>query len=160
MSASFPLTRHEGSEAVVAYRCGHPVPVEEFLGDVAALAALLPEREQVVNLCGDRYRFAVALGAALSRRQVSLLPPSDTPGVLEDIASQFPGAYFLVDGAAPAVSAPILRYPEGHPLAGGAAPMPRIAASQTAAVLFTSGSTGQPKPYARSWGALVASARA
>jgi acyl-coenzyme A synthetase/AMP-(fatty) acid ligase len=160
MSASFPFIRHEGGGAVVAYHRGRPVPAEEFLGEVAALAAQLPARGEVVNLCGDRYHFAVAFGAALSRGQVSLLPPSDAPGVLDDIAGQFPGAYFLVDGAAPAVSTPVLRYPEGRQAIGEAPAIPRFAASQRGAVLFTSGSTGQPKPHARSWGALVASARA
>jgi acyl-coenzyme A synthetase/AMP-(fatty) acid ligase len=49
------------------------------------------------------------------------------------------------------------------PTAGrdSAAPaVPRIPAKQVAAILFTSGSTGQPVPNEKSWGSLVASAKA
>lgn len=160
MSAHFPLLRHESPGAVVAFRRGLPVTAGEFLKDVAALAAELPPGAPIVNLCGDRYRFAVGFGAALTRGQVSLLPPNDTPGVLEDIAVQFPGASFLVDGEPPSLAVPLLRYPELCTPARVSPEVPSIAASAASAVLFTSGSTGRPKPHARSWGTLVASARA
>jgi acyl-coenzyme A synthetase/AMP-(fatty) acid ligase len=160
MSARLPLIRHDGPDAVVAYRRHRPVRAAEFLRDAAALAALLPERAQAVNLCADRYRFAVGLAAALLRGQISLLPPSDTPGVLDDIAAEFPAAYFLVDGAPPTARLAVMTYPETLPAVAAPPAVPSIAAGQTAVKLFTSGSTGRPKPHARSWGALVASAAA
>ena len=68
-----PADGHE----IVAVRAGRPIGRDEFLRDVAALAARLPPRQYVINLCTDRYRFMVAFGAALRRRQISLLPPNE-----------------------------------------------------------------------------------
>jgi acyl-coenzyme A synthetase/AMP-(fatty) acid ligase len=152
----YPLIRHRRRDAIVAYRGEQPVSAGEFLRDVTALAKLLPAQRHVVNLCQDRYRFTVGLAAALSRSQVSLLPPSDLPAVLEQLVADFVDLYCLTDGAAPA-SIPTLAYPERLT---GALPetIPAFAGSQTAAFLFTSGSTGRPKPQKRSWGAMVRSA--
>ena len=38
-------------------------------------------------------------------------------------------------------------------------PVPRFPAGQVAAIAFTSGSTGQPMPQAKTWGTLVRSVR-
>jgi acyl-coenzyme A synthetase/AMP-(fatty) acid ligase len=157
MTATLPLIRHAGADAVVAYRGGEPIGAGRFLGDVAALAALLPPRGAVINLCGDRYRFTVGLAAALSRRQVSLLPPNDTPGMLEQIAADFPDSYCLSDGTRPPLSISCLAYPEVLAAQPVAPAILGIPAGQTAVVLFTSGSTGRPKPHGKSWGALVRS---
>ncbi len=155
----YPLIRHGHLDAVIAYRGEQAISAREFLRDVMALAKLLPAHRHVVNLCRDRYRFAVGLAAALSREQVSLLPPNDLPAVLEQLAMDFVDLYWLVDGAAPAAFIPTLAYPER--LTGDTpAAIPAFAGGQTAAFLFTSGSTGCPKPQKRSWGAMVRSALA
>src|SRR5262245_54199603 len=80
-------------DRVLAWRKGTPFTQSEFLSDVMAMAESLPDAEFVVNLCDDRYNFLVAFGAALAREQVSLLPHSRVPGVLEQIRSSYPGAY-------------------------------------------------------------------
>lgn len=156
---SYPLSRHGRSDAVVAYQRGRPIPAATFLRDVTALAALLPQRRHVVNLCQDRYRFTVGLAAALSREQVSLLPPNDLPAVLDQLATDFADLYCLVDGPQPAAALPMLAYPERL---DGAAPsaIPAFPGAQLAAILFTSGSTGRPMPQRRSWGAMARSALA
>jgi len=156
---SYPLIRHERPDAVVAYQRGQPIPAAAFLRDVAALAALLPRRRHVVNLCQDRYRFTVGFAAALLREQVSLLPPNDLPAVLDQLAADFPDLYCLIDGARPAAALPLLAYPERL---DGTAPsaIPAFPGVQTAAILFTSGSTGRPMPQRRSWGAMARSALA
>jgi acyl-coenzyme A synthetase/AMP-(fatty) acid ligase len=150
--------------------------VETFLNDVAALAELLPARGHVVNLCPDRYRFAVGFAAALCRKQVNLLPPHDAPDLLEQLRADYPDVYCLAEAPVPGLD--VLRYPASlafsrrhpgalprHPRArpgddGEGLAVPVIAAEQPAAVLFTSGSTGRPRPHARSWGELVTSALA
>ena len=77
--ASAPLVRGFGAGAAFAYRRGRRIGVEQFLGDVSRLAASLPERQYLLNLCADRYHFCVGFAAALVRRQVTLLPPNETP---------------------------------------------------------------------------------
>jgi len=61
------------------------------------VADALPERKYLVNLCSDRYRFAVGLAAALLRGQVSLLPPAQTPELMRTLKQGYAGLYALSD---------------------------------------------------------------
>ena len=145
--------------SIFARRGDVSVTVETFLADVAALAVQLPRCGHVVNLCRDRYRFAVGFAAALCRRQVNLLPPHDAPDMLDQLAIDYPDFYCLTDTEAPPGRAS-LHYPAVLAHRSGQPPMPRFSADQPASVLFTSGSTGRPQPHSRSWGDLVNSALA
>lgn len=157
---AYPLLQAHGPGTIFASRSGQTISVDTFLRDVAALAALLPDRGAMVNLCPDRYRFAVGFAAALCRGQVNLLPPHDAPDLLEQLRTDYPELYCLTDAASPMPGLAVFRYPSilQHGKASPAVPV--IAAEQPAAVLFTSGSTGRPQPHARSWGELVSSALA
>ena len=156
---SLPLLRHGSPDAVVALQDGIAIQVQEYLQDVHALARALPDRTHVANYCHDRYRFTVGLGAALLRRQITLLPPGASPGVLERMTADYPDAYVLADGALPGTTLQLVTFPELQRSAT-ALPVPEFEADQPAVVLFTSGSTGTPVANPRSWGALVHSARA
>jgi acyl-coenzyme A synthetase/AMP-(fatty) acid ligase len=158
--SDFPFLRHEGPDAVLAYRGNRPVRVREFCAEIAALAKALPARAFVVNLCADRYRFAAAFGAALSRGQVSLMLPNKTPALLAQIASQYPDVYALTDTDFTSSDIPVVKYPESLPAAGASPGVPVFPADQLAAYVFTSGSTGAPVPNAKLWGNLAKSARA
>src|SRR4051794_14981933 len=79
--ADLPLIRAERG-STFAYRRGRALSVAQYLSDVRHLARRLPAGQHVLNACADRYAFAVALGAALVRGQVSLLPPNQTPDFL------------------------------------------------------------------------------
>jgi acyl-coenzyme A synthetase/AMP-(fatty) acid ligase len=160
MTSAHPLICHERFESILAVGASGPVRVDQFLRDAVGLAALLPAGRYLVNLCADRYRFTVALAAALLRDQVTLLPPSESAGVVSDIAAQFEGAYVLHDRAAPNVAVPMMLYPAALQHADETASIPFIPADRTAIVLFTSGSTGRPTPHSKSWGSLVRSAQA
>jgi acyl-coenzyme A synthetase/AMP-(fatty) acid ligase len=153
---AYPVLRHAHDDDVVAIRANRPIYRADFLSDVAALAAQLPAHRYVLNLCTDRYRFAVGLAAALCRQQISLLPPNDAPGVLRAVASDYPDLYALTDTARPPF--PAIVYPENLDSGCGITEVPLLLNEQPALILFTSGSTGRPKPVAKSWGALVRSA--
>lgn len=156
---SFPLIGHTAADAVVALQGGRPVTAGAFLAAVAELAERLPDRPWVMNLCSDRLYFAVALGAALLRRQVSLLPPNDKPAMLRELAERYPGAVCVHDAGAVYDGMECLEVPPASSVAGAAPPVPSFPADQTAAIAFTSGSTGQPMPQVKSWGTLVRSVR-
>src|SRR5260370_19523515 len=94
---TLPVVRGFGPRSVFAYREGRVARIEEFLRDVGQLAAELPQRRHVFNLCTDRYRFAVGFSAALLRRQVRLLPPHETPDLVERLPAQYPAVYCLHD---------------------------------------------------------------
>jgi acyl-coenzyme A synthetase/AMP-(fatty) acid ligase len=155
---TIPLVHGYGPRSVFAYREGRAVGIEEFLRDVWQLAAELPERRHVFNRCADRYRFAVGFSAALLRRQVSLLPPNETPDLIAQLVARYPDVYCLSDGAAGPAGLQTVSFPEtaGD---GPATPLvPDVPEAHMAAVVFTSGSTGEPVPYGKTWGSLVRSA--
>ncbi|TMH84279.1 MAG: acyl-CoA synthetase [Betaproteobacteria bacterium] len=153
--ADIPLIRNFDAGAAFAFRNRRPVRVEEFLGEVRRLADLLPDRHYVVNLCSDRYQFTVGLCAALLRRQVNLLPPNATPDLLKRLSLEYPGLYCLSDGAVHPLEMFLYRQPPGG--SADTASVPHIPAEQVATIGFTSGSTGQPIPHPKSWGALAKS---
>ncbi len=157
--AALPILGHGSPAAVAAYRGGRPVTVAEFVRDVRRLASQLPSQPYMLNLCSDRYRFAVGFGAALLRGQVSVLPPNYTPDFVARLGAAYPGLYCLGDGAAefPGVAAVAFDDLMLRANAGPAAEeIPCIPAEQCAALVFTSGSTGDPVPHPKSWGGLVA----
>jgi acyl-coenzyme A synthetase/AMP-(fatty) acid ligase len=147
---------------VVAYRAGAPIRVRQFLADVARLAAVLGPATHVLNACADRYHFTVGLAAGLVAGKVSLLPSTHAPEVVRQVSVFAPDAVCLTDDAECTVALPRVIYPRAAaPSATGEddPAVPQIDAAQLVAYVFTSGSTGTPVPYRKSWGPLVACAR-
>ena len=157
-----PIHRHAGAADAVYRTRTRTATAAHFAADVAALAGRLPMANHVVNLCSDRYRFAVGLFAALTRGQVTLLPMSAVSGPIGGLARHYPTLYALHDHDAGPAGIRDFRYPTSLDVADYDAfgAVPAFPPQQCAVVLFTSGSTGEPQPYPRSWGALVASSRA
>ncbi len=126
-----------------------------FFARVGELARALPDAPFVINLCESRLGFMLAFAAALVRGQTSLLPAAQGRGDWEQLVRQYPGAYVVSDRAIDAEHAFDLRsYLAMNAAASCVTPIPEIAADLTAAILFTSGSTGQPTAHAKSWGQL------
>jgi acyl-coenzyme A synthetase/AMP-(fatty) acid ligase len=133
-----------------------------FLAEAAAVAATLPHRAQAVNLCRDRYVFALGLAAALLRCQVSLLAGATAPGTLARLTRDSRDSYILTDMAAESLDGtglPIHRIAVPD-VAPPLARVPDIPDSQAAIVVLTSGSTGTPMATRKSWGELVTRSRA
>jgi acyl-coenzyme A synthetase/AMP-(fatty) acid ligase len=150
---------HRTPADLVAYRGSQPVTLAQFLADMRRTALRLPAGGYVLNLCGDRYRFAVALGAALVRGVVTLLPPSTAPHALARIAGQYNAALALVDSGLDAGGLRTVNV-EVDASAADAQEVPAFDPAQLAVVVFTSGSTGAPQPQPKTWGSLVQGAAA
>ena len=153
--AAYQLISHSKRDQVFAYRAGLPVSVAQFLGEVESLARALPDRCHILNLCADRYRFAVGFSAALLRRQTSLLPPNYTPSFVARLRQSFPDMYCLADGEVQLPDIEVMQYPQVPVKDGTVIPsVPAIPGAQCAALVFTSGSTGHPVAHPKSWGSL------
>lgn len=148
----------------LAWRDGQPIARGAYLRDVAALAATLPDGGPVLAMTADRYRFALALGAALVRGQSGLMPPNHTPDMVERLRGLFPSAYVLADDQAPEIGLPVVGLVEhgGSRVRGhdGDVAVPRIAGDHEAAQVLTSGSTGAPMPHGKRWDLLNLNIRA
>jgi acyl-coenzyme A synthetase/AMP-(fatty) acid ligase len=144
---------------VVAYRAGEPLRAGNFLADVLRVAAALPDRRHVLNACSDRYRFTVAFAASLVANKVSLLPSTHTVEVIRQLTEFAPDVFCLTDDARCQIDLPRVSFPEWVP----ADPIPweplEIDADRLVAYVFTSGSTGTPLPYKKTWGRLVSCVR-
>ena len=142
---------------VFAWRGARAITAREFFTDVARAAAALPAASHLLNLCTDRYRFTVFYAAAAMRGQVTLLPPGTNANVLRSLLAFAPGACYVADESRDDVGLP--RF-EPDAASSATLPLTPIAADQVVACLFTSGSTGEPQPSFKTWGSLVADARA
>jgi acyl-coenzyme A synthetase/AMP-(fatty) acid ligase len=149
------LLSHSTPSAVFAYRAGVPITAQRFLSDARHLGQRLPAGHHVLNVCADRYRFTVGLAACLITGRVSLLPSAHTPEVIGQLASFAPDAFCLTDDRLCDIGLPQVQYPEELPTAEAAWAVPQIPVTQLAAVVFTSGSTGTPLPYQKTWGRLA-----
>ena len=154
------LLSHTSPAAIIAYRGGIPVTARQFLGDATHLAQHLPDSKHVLNVCTDRYQFTVGLAACLMSRRVSLLPSTHTPQVIAQLATFAPDAFCLTDDPRCDIELPQVYYPDhfhGSVQRGLAHSfsVPGIPTSQLAAIVFTSGSTGTPVPFKKTWGLLA-----
>ena len=158
MSDTIALMSHASPTAVVAYRSGLAVTVQQFLDEARQVAERLPKGRHVLNVCADRYRFAVGLAACLMSERVSLLPSTHTPQVIAQLAAFAPDAFCLTDDRRCDIELARVYYPDlarpANSVAASPFAVPRIPASQLAAIVFTSGSTGTPMPYKKTWGLL------
>lgn len=164
--SSFPLVTHAHAQDVLAYGPAGPITVAHFLADVRQLAADLPAGRHVLNVCVDRYRFAVGVAAALLADKISLLPPTLTPEMMRQVKHFAPDVFCLVDQPQ-ALDLPQFAWAGALAVDAAAADaasalddVPGIPAARTAAIVFTSGSTGTPVAHRKIWGGLVRSVRA
>jgi acyl-coenzyme A synthetase/AMP-(fatty) acid ligase len=150
-----PLCAHRPDQPV-AWRKGVAITRAEFLLDVARIAARLPQRDYVFNLCEDRYRFMVGFAAAMQRRQISLMPPNSTAGAVNDLLPHYPDSYCLSDRRVADIATLQVGFNALYEQADEPAEAEPIVIEpeRQSAILFTSGSTGKPRMHSKTWGNL------
>jgi len=110
---TLPLVSHLSPDSIIAHRADGAVTRQQFLYEVAQLAALFPAGGHLLNMCSDRYRFSVGLAAAILAGKVSLLPSTQTPEVVRQITLFAPDVFCLTDSDLCTVDLPQLPLP-GH----------------------------------------------
>jgi acyl-coenzyme A synthetase/AMP-(fatty) acid ligase len=159
------LVAHGDPAAICAWRPDGPVSVADYLADATTLAEQLPAAGYLLNLCHDRYRFAVGFAAGLLRGMTSLQPASQSAETFRRLQTEYPDLICLCDGAADTLDLPRIDFPATSAVNRKNEPktefsIPQIPADHVAAILFTSGSTGLPQAQRKTWGKLVANGRA
>lgn len=156
-----PLIARHGLDDTLAWRADGPVSVRRFLAESSALARQLPAGDCLLNVCTDRYRFAVGFVAGLLAGKTSLQPASQSAETLAQIEAAHPGTVCLRDGPFAAGTLPCVDFPDLSAVAPeDIREIPGIAAERVVAILFTSGSTGLPQAHRKTWGKLVENAEA
>ncbi len=139
MKTSYPLTTRRLDD-VIACVDGVDVRVGEFLGQVQALAATLPNHRYVINLAGNRYQFLLGFCAAIAAGQCTLLPPNRQKATIAGIAAEYGDSYVFEEATVPP-AAPVREVPE-------------VPADRLVAMIFTSGSTGDSTAHPKYWRTL------
>jgi acyl-coenzyme A synthetase/AMP-(fatty) acid ligase len=145
------------NERIIALYKGRQIMHGNLWSDVRALADSLPDKPYVFNLCENRYLFCLMLLAAASRGQISLLPPASGMTVISEIACDYPGAYFASDNS-PEFSE-MAWFKVEAPGSKNFAPETALDWQRTALIVFTSGTTGKPKPSAHTLSTFRISAK-
>ena len=81
-----PLTARHG-DAVLAWRGARGVTVAGFLAEAAALAARLPARGPIINLCAERYGAMLGFAAALIAGHTTLLSADRTARRVQELVA-------------------------------------------------------------------------
>lgn len=155
MAEKYALIKGFGPGRTLAHTDAGAVLLEDFLADLARVAAALPSASHILNLCNDRYHFWVLFAAALLRGQINLLPSSRVPEELGRVRAAYPDSPAVSDAADSFAELGCLDYAGLRSAAPALTVVPEIPGAQVAAIVFTSGSTGQPQPHAKSWGSLA-----
>lgn len=151
MSESVPLIAHYVPERVIAWRDGAPVRCAEAWAGIRALAARLDDKRDYLNLCEDRLYFTLAFAAVALRGGCNLLPQSRAEGAIHAVTEQRPGCGRIDDHAV----RDALETSDGD----DAGPPPALPGDRLAAIVFTSGTTGPPRPNPKRWRDLLTGTR-
>lgn len=158
--SALPLLPDSLENRVIAYVDSRQVSRDEFLGHVQQVAGRMPSTKHVINLCKDRYWFAVTLFAAISRGILSVLPNSTAPENLAAILDEKPDIVCLGDQPGnPYTRLPYLQIAPVEPESPFTTKaIPSIPFDQRVILVYTSGSTGKPQGHIKTFGRLCQSA--
>ena len=137
----------------IAWHKKSPVFLTDFRSDVTTARKLInSKKKHVILSTKDRYLFSVALLACWIEKKVAILPPSFRDPVIQDIHTRYDAdlAFNTLSDAGY-----LSRSPE-NPSDSWTVEFP---ASQSAVILFTSGSTGESKAIEKTIGSLLLEAR-
>lgn len=145
----------------LAWRPDGPVTVRAYVADARCVAGSLPTGPWVLNLCEDRYHFAVVFAACLLTGKTSLQPASHSIETLDRLAHAYPDVFCVTDGVFESHELPRVSYADlAHRPGAPVDAIPVIDVQRVVAILFTSGSTGLPQAHGKTWGQLVMNGRA
>ena len=148
---SLPILNNLKANMPIFIYKGKEITIELFKQDVLLAAENLQQHKYAINLCEDRYLFAVAFVASMIQKHICLLPAHHAENEIKKIEEEYTDTQRLNDEA-------LQRFLNGK-ASGHISFAEEINAEQTVAIVFTSGSSGKPKANPKQWGSLVDSAQ-
>lgn len=152
---SHPVFWPSNLELPVVYRQQVMISRRGLLADAYRLAEETPTDVSIINFCADRYNFLVVFVACLIRNAPSILPHEKRPQSIAKVLGLYPNGRVLTDHAVGVDPSDVQLVDFHGRNAGASLDNPLIPATQVAATVFSSGSTGEPTPTHRTWQWLV-----
>lgn len=146
-------------DAPLALHLGETITAGRFLAQAIALSERLPPGQYGFNLCLNRYAFSLAFAALAIAGKTSMSPPNRLKSTVEELSGRYPDSFVLTDAGAGLDNLEHMDPSEFTRLEATTTSIPVIAADHLAAIVFTSGSTGQCCAVAKPWRTLVESTR-
>lgn len=145
-----PLIQRDLDDTIF-FNSKHEVSCATFLGQITELTKALPDNSFAINLCEDRHAFMLGFFAAVLGGQTILLPASRRRGVIRETLREFRDSYVLHDGVFDDSSFPQFNLGEFKVSTVSATEIPVIPDEQLAAIVHTSGSTGESTRLNKYW---------
>ena len=128
------------------------ITVGQFCADVAVIANQLPDGLHVVNLCQNRYAFMVVFFAVITRGQINLLPGKREGETGQRLKNEYPQTTVVSDQRLATDTAQADLILVLDPGSNGQAESCTPGPDTVVAIVFTSGSTGEPQSHTKTWG--------
>ena len=147
---TLPLLIESSPETPIFWYNDKVISHKQFQEDAACVATHLKEHEYAINLCEDRYLFALTFVACILQKQVCLMPASRAEKEIQTLEQDYPDTHQIDDVLIEKLltkKTTTIQFPK------------EIYAAQLVAIIFTSGSTGKPTANLKYWGTLVDSAQ-
>ncbi len=152
-----PLLERKLSDPIASYK-GELFTTARHIAQAQALSRNLPGEGAVVNLCHDRYAFALALAAALLAGRTTLLPANRLPATVDDLLREHPDSVAVSEETIDGLNHRQIDVQAALSVSDEATRIPSIPADLLAAIVFTSGSTGPSSRVFKPWRTLHDSA--
>ena len=148
---SLPIINNINENTPIFIYKGQEITHDIFKQNVLLLAENLQQHKYAINLCEDRYLFALSFVASILQKSVCLLPAHHAENEIKKIEEEYTDSQRLDDETIEN----FLRRDASTKLSFPT----EINADQLVAIVFTSGSSGKPKANPKQWGTLVDSAQ-
>ncbi|PCC67086.1 4-coumarate--CoA ligase, photoactive yellow protein activation family [Nannocystis exedens] len=163
MKSFVPLVHTDPAAPVAVGEAGART-AGELMRDARAVARRLPAAapgSEVLVVCGDRYHLAVTTLAAWLRGHAVALPPNAQPAAVRELAGR-PSVVALLHDSDLTDAQDVREWLDGHVLEDMTDPTwpEALAAERRLAVVYTSGSTGDHQPCAKTAAQLLGEAQA
>lgn len=133
---------------------------QQFLNHATAIAEHLADADHIINLCHNRYYFALGFAAAIIKGKSTLLPPNRQQTTITNLINKYINCLIISDSdenkSLPTLNIYTLTQPNANQSKVNT--VPEIASHFIAAIAFTSGSTGKPTANAKCWRTLCGTA--
>ncbi|MHA1539404.1 MAG: AMP-binding protein [Alphaproteobacteria bacterium] len=136
---------YRDTERTITYR--------DFFTQCLTLSKALPPEKHLVNLCTDRYLFSLSFFAIILAGKTNLLPHNRTNGAIEKLKDVYADLSVFEDHL---IDLPAIQKAAKGEEAALLQTPPVIDEEHIAAVMFTSGSTGEATPHLKKWRAFAA----